>query len=133
MPQLPLRNGLVRAFTYLSVVSPVCVVQMTATQLFKKTQEEKELANMKEEARRLEEEAAAQAAARRVNEEHHDADAPGSVGAETEDDDGPAAEEHTVSSVPESDGIDMAAVAMRRKVERDREIAAKTIQQAVRR
>ena len=112
---------------------------MTATQLFLRKQEESEVAKMKEDARQLEEQAAAQAA-RRQREEQHDADAAASDGAtETETgvgSDGAVAGEELKASTPESDGAvdrNMAAVAMRRKVDRERETAALKIQQLARR
>jgi hypothetical protein len=112
---------------------------MTSTQLFLRKQEEIDVAKMKEEARRLEEQAAAQAA-RRQDEEQRDADDAAGAGAEdTEsavDSDGAVAVEKLTACTPELDGAvhsDASALAMRRKVEREREAAALKIQQVVRR
>ena len=114
-------------------------LQMTSTQLFLRKQEERDVAKMKEEARRLEEHAAAQAA-RRQGEEQRDADDAAGAGAEdTEsavDSDGAVAVEKLTACTPELDGAvhsDASALAMRRKVEREREAAALKIQQVVRR
>lgn len=95
---------------------------------------------MKEEARRLEAEAAAQAAARRQVEEQIDVELANDVDRSDETETGSGgistvAENEAAANVLQSDGAvdrDVAALAMRRKVERDREAAAKIIQQRVR-
>lgn len=89
----------------------MCAVQMTATQLFNRRKGESEAAKMIAESRRLEEQAAAQAAARRQNEGQLDADS-------------------TKSGVVDSE-VD--TLAMRRKVDREREAAAIKIQKLARR
>ena len=84
---------------------------MTATQLFNRRKGESNASKIIEEGRRLEEQVAAQAAARRQNEEQPDADS-------------------TNSGVVDSE-VD--TLAMRRKVDREREAAALKIQKLARR
>ena len=115
----------------------VTVLQLTATLLFKKRQDELDAAQMQQEARRLEAEAAAQQARRR----HEETEESESAGQKPDDghdyDDATVGRDESEGAVSMADDApvddsDVAAVAMRRKVEREREAAAHAIQQRIR-